>query len=171
MMATASISGKHVLNEHRQRVTAVGVMAYARVAGYVSPAGVETANSGVNPALSHNCDAPSSGMSQVDRFAPNGRQPSDEGRFVRQPPPGVFLRRRGGFHKRTHNPVAATFAAGRSRCARRSAATHVFRALLERRQGLGAGPLDVAPGIRRTRGGKRLTSFDQYIRTNVRMFV
>jgi uncharacterized protein (TIGR00290 family) len=47
----------------------------------------------VNPALSRNCDAPPTGMSQVDRFAPNGRQPSEEGRFVRQPPPGLLLRR------------------------------------------------------------------------------
>jgi uncharacterized protein (TIGR00290 family) len=32
-------------------------------------------------------------MSQVDRSAPNGRQPSEEGRFVRQPPPTLFLRK------------------------------------------------------------------------------
>ncbi len=79
------------------QVTAVGLMAYAQVAGQISPAGAETAKSGANPALSRNCDAPPSGMSQVDRSAPNGRQPSEEGRFVRQPPPGLFLRRRGGF--------------------------------------------------------------------------
>jgi uncharacterized protein (TIGR00290 family) len=65
-------------------VTAVGVMTYARVAGHISPAGAETAKSGVNPALSRNCHAPATGMSQVDRFAPNGRQPSEEGRFVRR---------------------------------------------------------------------------------------
>jgi len=62
-----------------------------------SPAGEEAAKSGANPALSPNCDAPPPGTSQVDRFAPNGRQPSEEGRFVRQPPPGLFLRKRGGF--------------------------------------------------------------------------
>jgi uncharacterized protein (TIGR00290 family) len=32
-------------------------------------------------------------MSQVDRSVPNERQLSEEGRFVRQPPPGLFLRR------------------------------------------------------------------------------
>jgi iron complex transport system substrate-binding protein len=46
-------------------------------------------------------------MSQVDRSAPNERQPSEEGRFVRHPPPALFLRRRGGFHKRRHDPLAA----------------------------------------------------------------
>jgi hypothetical protein len=48
-----------------------------------------------------------SGMSQVDRSALNERQPSEEGRFVRQPPPGLFLRSRGGFHKRTPDPASA----------------------------------------------------------------
>ena len=75
----------------------VGVMAYAQVAGHISPAGAKTAKSGANPALSRNCDAPLSGMSQVDHSAPNERRPSEEGRFVRQPPPGLFLRKRGGF--------------------------------------------------------------------------
>src|SRR5207253_1142786 len=31
---------------------------YARSAGHISPAGAEAAKSGVNPALSRNCDAP-----------------------------------------------------------------------------------------------------------------
>src|SRR5262245_23572603 len=44
---------------------ALRVMAYAPVAGQISPAGVETAKSGANPALSRNCDAPPAGMSQV----------------------------------------------------------------------------------------------------------
>jgi hypothetical protein len=38
-----------------------------------SPAGVEAAKSGANPALSRNCDAPPAGMSQVDRSAPTER--------------------------------------------------------------------------------------------------
>src|SRR6266508_3056829 len=98
-------------------------------AGTYSPAGVETAKSGANPALSRNCDAPPSGMSQVDRSAPNERQPSEEGRFVRQPPPGLLLRRRGGFHKRTNDPVAApTFVApGRKGCPERAAAAPDIR--------------------------------------------
>src|SRR5919106_1596924 len=62
-------------------------MAYARVAGHISPAGAKAAKSGANPALSRNCDAPLSGMSQVDHSAPNERRPSEEGRFVRQPSP------------------------------------------------------------------------------------
>jgi uncharacterized protein (TIGR00290 family) len=36
---------------------------------------------------------PLTGMSQVDRSVPNERQPSEEGRFVRQPPPSLFLRK------------------------------------------------------------------------------
>src|SRR5436309_12626438 len=40
---------------------------------------------------------PRSGTSQVDRSAPNERQPSEEGRFGRRRPPGLLLRERGGF--------------------------------------------------------------------------
>jgi hypothetical protein len=84
--------GTHVGREHRQgSVSAVGVMAYARVAAHISPADAETAKFGVNPALSRNCDAPRLGMSQVYRSALNGRQPSEEGQFVRQPPPASFF--------------------------------------------------------------------------------
>src|ERR671936_1568192 len=45
----------------RSSCLAVGMMAYAPVAGHISPAGAETAKSGANPALSRNCDAPRHG--------------------------------------------------------------------------------------------------------------
>jgi hypothetical protein len=66
------------------------------IAGHISPAGAETAKSGVNPALSRNCDALLWGRARSTVLRRNGRQPSEEGRFGRQWPPGLLLRRRGG---------------------------------------------------------------------------
>src|SRR6187200_2722829 len=50
----------------------------------------------------------SAGMSQVDRSVPNERQPSEKGRFVRQPPPGLSSSADAEvFHQRRNDPVAA----------------------------------------------------------------
>jgi hypothetical protein len=68
-----------------------GSNAYPKQAGHISPAGVEPAKSGLNPALSRNCDAPSGDEPGRLPYA-DGRQLSTEGRFVRQAPPGLLRR-------------------------------------------------------------------------------
>jgi hypothetical protein len=68
-----------------------GSNAYPQQAGHISPAGVEPAKSGRNPALSRNCDAPSGDEPGRLPYA-DGRQLSTEGRFVRQAPPGLLRR-------------------------------------------------------------------------------
>jgi uncharacterized protein (TIGR00290 family) len=72
------------------------------VVGHISPGRREAAKSGANPALSRNCDAPS-GDEPGRPLAPNERQPSEEGRFVRQPPPGLLLRRTRRFFISGHS--------------------------------------------------------------------
>jgi hypothetical protein len=59
--------------------------------GPYSPAGVEPAKSGRNPALSRNCDAPFGDEPGRLPYA-DGRQLSTEERFVRQAPPGLLRR-------------------------------------------------------------------------------
>src|SRR5947208_163315 len=65
-------------------------------------------------ALSRNCDAPFWGRVRSTVLRRNERQPSEEGRFGRPRPPGLLLRRRGGFCERTNDRLEArAFAASR----------------------------------------------------------
>jgi hypothetical protein len=59
--------------------------------GHTSPGPCKAAKSGTNPVLPRNCDAPS-GDERGRPLAPNERQPSEEGRFERHPPPDLLLR-------------------------------------------------------------------------------
>src|SRR6266480_7480544 len=52
---------------------------YARSAGHISPAGAEAAKSGVNPALSRNCDAPVRGRVRSTVLRRNERSPRRKG--------------------------------------------------------------------------------------------
>jgi hypothetical protein len=76
------------------KVSGVQDALYCFGVGHISPAGVEPAKSGLNPALSRNCEAPSG--DEPGRLPHTDEcRPSTEGRFVRQAPP-VLLRSRGG---------------------------------------------------------------------------
>ena len=82
------------------------LLSYAHLAGHISPAGVVAAKSGAI----RRCPAtvkPRRGTSQVDCPTPSKCQPSEEGRFVRQPPPGLLpppMRRFFIFRQTTEPP-------------------------------------------------------------------
>jgi uncharacterized protein (TIGR00290 family) len=75
------------------------------IVGHISSGRCKAAKSGANPALSRNCDAPS-GDEPGRPLAPNERQPSEEGRFTRRPPPGFLLRRTRRFFISGHSVEA-----------------------------------------------------------------
>jgi hypothetical protein len=54
----ATVTRERSLVKLEPRADVDGRGRYARSVGHISPAGAEAAKSGVNPALSRNCDAP-----------------------------------------------------------------------------------------------------------------
>jgi hypothetical protein len=110
----ATLTGERGLVKRNRARPWTNATAMLGAPGTYSPAGAEAAKSGANPALSRNCDAPARGRVRSTLLRRNERQPSEEGRFGRRRPPGLLLRRRGGFCERTNDRLEArAFAASR----------------------------------------------------------